>query len=142
MTKPFIPKELLARIQANLKRRNPSKKSNIVHIDNLSIHLDEKNVYKDGQLLNLFTKEKLLLFFLIEHANQVISVDQLIDHVWGYDGVTDLKTVSVHISTLRRKIEDIPSKPKWIQTVRGFGYQFVYKKRVVRSKKTLTTPPS
>ena len=70
----------------------------------------------------------------------MISVDQLIDHVWGYDGVTDLKTVSVHISTLRRKIEDIPSKPKWIQTVRGFGYQFVYKKRVVRSKKTLTTP--
>lgn len=128
MTKPFIPKELLARIQAHLKRRNPSKKSNIVHIDNLSIHLDEKNVYKDGQLLNLFTKEKLLLFFLIEHANQVISVDQLIDHVWGYDGVPDLKTVSVHISTLRRKIEDIPSKPKWIQTVRGFGYQFVYKK--------------
>ncbi len=128
ITKPFIPKELLARVQANLKRRIPSKQNHVVHIDNLSIHFDEKNVYKDGQLLNLFTKEKLLLFFLMEHANQVISVDQLIDHVWGYDGVTDLKTVSVHISTLRRKIEDVPSKPKWIQTVRGFGYQFVYKR--------------
>ncbi|MFJ7368137.1 response regulator transcription factor [Lysinibacillus sp. NPDC098008] len=129
ITKPFIPKELLARVQANLKRKAGPKKSNIIHIDNLAIHYDEKNVYKDGVLLNLFTKEKLLLFYLIEHANQVISVDQLIDHVWGRDGVADSKTVSVHISTLRRKIEDTPAKPKWIQTMRGFGYQFVHKKK-------------
>jgi len=128
ITKPFIPKELLARIQANLKRKTTSIRNPILHIDNLVIHFDEKNVYKNGKRLNLFTKEKLLLFFLIEHANKVISVDQLIDNVWGQDGVTDSKTVSVHISTLRRKIEDVPAKPKWIQTVRGFGYQFVYKK--------------
>jgi len=128
ITKPFIPKELLARIQANLKRKTTSIRNPILHIDNLVIHFDEKNVYKNGKRLNLFTKEKLLLFFLIEHANKVISVDQLIDNVWGQDGVTDSKTVSVHISTLRRKIEDFPAKPKWIQTVRGFGYQFVYKK--------------
>ncbi|WP_341299565.1 response regulator transcription factor [Lysinibacillus sp. FSL H8-0500] len=128
ITKPFIPKELLARVQANLKRKSLSRKSNIIHIDNLSIHLDEKNVYKDGKLLSLFTKEKLLLFFLIEHVNQVVTIEQLINHVWGYDGVADSKTLSVHISTLRRKIENTPAKPKYIQTVRGFGYQFVYQK--------------
>lgn len=69
-----------------------------------------------------------MLFFLIEHVNQVVTIEQLINHVWGYDGVADSKTLSVHISTLRRKIENTPAKPKYIQTVRGFGYQFVYQK--------------
>ncbi|MFJ7735597.1 response regulator transcription factor [Lysinibacillus sp. NPDC097287] len=126
ITKPFIPKELIARIQAHMKRRTPPQKENILHIDNLTIDFDQKNIYKDGELLNLFTKEKQLLFYLVEHANSVLSIEQLINHVWGYDGVVDSKTLSVHISTLRRKIEDTPAKPMRIQTIRGFGYKFVY----------------
>lgn len=126
ITKPFIPKELIARIQAHMKRRTPPQKENILHIDNLTINFDTKNIYKDGALLNLFTKEKQLLFYLVENANSVLSIEQLINHVWGYDGVADSKTLSVHISTLRRKIENTPSKPLRIQTVRGFGYTFIY----------------
>lgn len=124
MTKPFIPKELIARIHANLKRRQISNKSNILIFDELTIDLDQKEVYKNGQLIELFTKEKQLLFYLVENPNQVISFETLLDYIWGYEGVVDQKTLSVHISTLRRKIEDVPNKPKWIQTVRGFGYKF------------------
>ncbi|KOS68156.1 transcriptional regulator [Lysinibacillus contaminans] len=127
ITKPFIPKELIARIQAHLKRKIPSQKENILHTGNLSIHYDQLDIYKNGELLNLFTKEKKLLLYLIENANIVLSVDQLINQVWGYDGVADSKTLSVHISTLRRKIEDTPAKPQQIQTIRGFGYKFVDK---------------
>ncbi|GLC89285.1 response regulator transcription factor [Lysinibacillus piscis] len=124
VTKPFIPKELVARVQAHLKRKAPTQPSNILELEHLKIHIDEKMVYKNGEPISLFTKERKLLFFLIEHANKIVSVEQLIDHVWGYDGIADSKTVSVHISTLRRKIEDTPSTPQYIQTVRGFGYQF------------------
>ena len=126
LTKPFIPKELIARLQANLKRfqTNQDHPSNILTFENLVIHLDEKNVYKNGELINLYTKEKQLLFYLVENSNRVVSFEKLLDHVWGYDGIVDQKTLQVHISTLRRKIEDVPNKPKWIQTVRGFGYKF------------------
>lgn len=126
ITKPFIPKELIARIQAHLKRKKPSPKENILHIDDLSIHYDQMNIYKNGELLNLYAKEKKLLLHLIENTNKVLSVEQLINHVWGFDGIADSKTLSVHISTLRRKIEDTPSHPKKIQTIRGFGYKFVH----------------
>lgn len=122
ITKPFIPKELIARIQAHLKRH--PKNDNILIFDELTIHLDEKEVYKNGELINLYTKEKQLLLYLVQNINKVLSFDQLIDHVWGFDGVVDSKTLSVHMSTLRRKIEDVPSQPKWIHTVRGFGYKF------------------
>jgi len=124
MTKPFIPKELIARIHANLKRRQITNPSQLLIFDELTIDLDQKEVYKNGQLIELFTKEKQLLFYLVENRNQVISFETLLDYIWGYEGIVDQKTLSVHISTLRRKIEDLPSKPKWIQTVRGFGYKF------------------
>lgn len=125
MTKPFIPKELIVRIQAHLKRRSPSQHAKILTFDNLEIHLDEKEVYVGGEHVNLFTKEKQLLFYLVEHRDRVVSAEQILDEIWGYDGVVDPKTLSVHISTLRRKIGDSSTKPKWIQTVRGFGYKFI-----------------
>ena len=124
ITKPFMPKEVIARINAHLTRKPSQTKKNIRHIGSLSIHDDEKNVYKNGQFVDLFAKEKLLLFYLIENAPKVVSQEQIIKHVWGYDDVTDMKTVSVHMSTLRKKIEDDPSKPQFIQTIRGFGYRF------------------
>lgn len=122
ITKPFIPKELIARIQAHLKRHN--KKNRVLQCDNLLLDFDKKEVYKNGELIPLFIKEKQLLFYLAENADIVIEFEQLLDHIWGYDGIVDTKTLSVHISTLRRKIEDVPSKPKWIHTIRGFGYKF------------------
>lgn len=122
ITKPFIPKELLARIQAHLKRHE--KRVNTVQADELLLDFDKKEAFKNGQLLNLYTKEKQLLFYLAANANKVLSFEHLLDHVWGYDGVVDTKTLSVHMSTLRRKVEDVPSQPKWIHTIRGFGYKF------------------
>lgn len=123
MTKPFIPKELIARIQAHLKRRVPDQR-NVLTFDDLSIHLDEKEVYCADERINLFTKEKQLLFYLVENRTRVVSSEQLLNKIWGYDGVVDPKTLSVHVSTLRRKIGDSSTKPRWIQTIRGFGYKF------------------
>ncbi|WP_342559324.1 response regulator transcription factor [Metasolibacillus sp. FSL K6-0083] len=124
VTKPFIPKELVARVQAHLKRRGATASQQIMRFGQLEAHIDDKMVYKAGQLVNLFTKERQLLFYLIKNANKVLSAEQLIDYAWGFDGTADAKTLSVHMSTLRRKIEENPSQPKYIQTVRGFGYIF------------------
>lgn len=124
MTKPFIPKELVARIQAHLKRRASKQDANTLTFDDLTIQLDEKEVYRAGERINLFTKEKQLLFYLVENRARVVSSEQLLNTIWGYDGIVDPKTLSVHISTLRRKIGDSSTKPRWIQTIRGFGYKF------------------
>lgn len=124
MTKPFIPKELVARIQAHLKRRTSNQDTNALTFDDLTIQLDEKEVYRAGERINLFTKEKQLLFYLVENRTRVVSSEQLLNTIWGYDGIVDPKTLSVHISTLRRKIGDSSTKPRWIQTIRGFGYKF------------------
>ncbi|WP_431030271.1 response regulator transcription factor [Lysinibacillus sp. LZ02] len=125
ITKPFIPKEVVARVQAQLRRKGTTINEQIIELDNLRIDLNQKEVYKDGERVNLFTKEKKLLFYLVENANKVVSSEQIINEVWGFDGIADSKTVAVHISTLRRKIGDSYSKGSWIQTVRGFGYKFV-----------------
>ena len=122
MTKPFIPKELIARIHAHLKRHQ--KPANQLQCGSLLLDFDKKEVFKNGETVPLFIKEKQLLFYLAENIDKVIEFEVLLDHVWGYDGIVDTKTLSVHISTLRRKIEDVPSQPKHIQTIRGFGYKF------------------
>ncbi|WP_042357170.1 response regulator transcription factor [Bacillus rubiinfantis] len=126
ITKPFDPPEVIARIKANLRRTRTVVAEQIV-IESLTINLSDKNVYKHGESVELFAKEKLLLFHLAQHPNQVLSTEQLFDLIWGMDSSADIKTVQVHISTLRRKIEDDPKNPQFIQTVRGFGYRLVTK---------------
>lgn len=126
ITKPFIPKEVIARINAHLGRKKGLKKQQL-KIDDIIIDFEEKAVYKNGEQLHLFTKEKQILFFLVENSNQVLSVDQIINQVWGFDESVDLKAVTVHISMLRKKLEKNPAKPQYIQTVRGFGYKFEVK---------------
>lgn len=126
ITKPFIPKEVIARINAHLKRKRIHKKNQLV-INDIVIDFEEKSVYKQGEELHLFTKEKQILFYLVENQNHVLSTEQIINHVWGYDEIVDIKAVTVHISMLRKKIESNPTKPVYIQTVRGFGYKFEVK---------------
>ncbi|MFD1705179.1 response regulator transcription factor [Siminovitchia sediminis] len=121
--KPFDPGELIARIKANIRRSNLAE-SNILRLGDLRINLVDKTVHKKDEEINLFTKEKRLLFYLAQHPNQVFSTEQLYDYIWGMDSTADVKTVLVHLSTLRKKIEDNPQQPKYIQTERGFGYKF------------------
>ena len=124
VTKPFDPTELIARIKANIRRIIPNMDTDTLTIGNLSINFKDMSVFKNGKPVDLFTKERMLLFYLAQHPNQVFSVEQLYDTIWGIDTDADVKTVSVHISTLRKKIEDRPSYPNYIVTVRGFGYKF------------------
>lgn len=126
ITKPFIAKEVIARINAHMNRKKGVNKQQL-QLDDMLIDFEEKNVYINGVQVHLFTKEKQILFYLVENSNQVLSVEQIIDQVWGYDEIVDIKAVTVHISMLRKKIETNPAKPKYIQTVRGFGYKFEVK---------------
>jgi DNA-binding response OmpR family regulator len=123
VTKPFDPPELIARIKANI-RRFSTKDADVITIGDLSMNMKDMSVWKKGKMVDLFTKERMLVFYLAQHPNQVFSAEHLYDIIWGMDSNAELKTVSVHISTLRKKIEDHPSTPKYIVTVRGFGYKF------------------
>lgn len=123
ITKPFDPPEVIARIKANLRRTGRST-SNQLTLGDLTINFSDKSIHKNRVQVDLFAKEKLLLFHLAQHPNQVFSAEQLYDLLWGMNSDADLKTVLVHLSTLRKKIEDDPKNPQYIQTVRGFGYKF------------------
>lgn len=126
ITKPFIPREVIARVKVNLRRNQEVEQSSFEQFGDLTVYYENQEVYKNGELVPLFLKGKKLFFYLIENKGRVLSMDQIIDRVWGVDGVEDTKVVSVNVSTLRRKLEDNPSKPVYIHTKRGFGYQFSY----------------
>ncbi|SDH44998.1 response regulator transcription factor [Alteribacillus bidgolensis] len=132
ITKPFDPGEMLARVKAHLRRRHlktnvkpKSESSRYLQFGDLSIDIEGYSVFRNGELIHLFAKEMQLLLLLAKNPHQVFSVEQLYDNVWGADRFGDLKTVSVHISKLRKKIEKNPAKPEFIITVRGFGYKFL-----------------
>lgn len=128
ITKPFDFAELEARIKANLRRNEWQDKkqgeANILIYDELEIHLDSCEIYMNGEPVSLFTKELQLLLILAQRPNQVWSTEKLYDQIWGFESAGDIQTVKVHISNLRRKLESDPAHPKFIQTVRGFGYKF------------------
>ncbi|TAA73253.1 response regulator transcription factor [Planococcus salinarum] len=128
ITKPFDFKELEARIRAILRRNgwkmNEGKSLEVLKIDDLHIHLDERELYIEGKQVKLFHKEFQLLLLLAQNPNRVWTAEQLYDRVWGYYSEGEIQTVKVHISNLRKKVEKDPAKPIYIQTVRGFGYKF------------------
>ena len=129
ITKPFDFYELEARIQAILRRSgwlNPKEeKASVLKYDELEIDLGRCVLYLKGKQIDLFQKEFQILVLMAQHPNQVWTAEQLYDHIWGYYAAGTAQTVKVHISNLRRKLERDPSNPKYIQTVRGFGYRFV-----------------
>lgn len=128
ITKPFDFKEMEARIRAILRRNSwnieEEKKLEILKYNDLHIHLDAKQLYINGKQVKLFHKEFQLLLLLAQNPNRVWTAEQLYDRIWGYYSEGELQTVKVHISNLRRKLEKDPTKPMYIQTVRGFGYKF------------------
>ena len=127
MTKPFSPRELVARVKAILRRDRGtigvSETARLVFV-RLVINLDEHRVWKDGNEIELTAVEFELLHVFARHPRLVLSREQLIRQVWNTDYYGDDRVVDVHIGRLRKKVEDEPSNPTLITTVRGAGYRF------------------
>ncbi len=125
VTKPFSPRELVARVRSVLRRSAPQLvQAERLSFDGLSIEITTREVMKSGTSLRLTAKEFDLLWFLARHPRQVFSRDNLMDRVWGYSAALDTGTVTVHVRRLREKIEDDPAHPRFLQTVWGVGYRF------------------
>lgn len=125
VTKPFSTRELLARVRALLRRSVPSgEEDESITSGNLRVDLKRREVTRDGTVLDLKPKEMELLIFFMRNRGRAFTREQLLREVWGYDFYGDSRTVDVHVSWLRQKIEDVPGKPVRILTVRGVGYRF------------------
>jgi DNA-binding response OmpR family regulator len=122
--KPFNPMEVIARIKAIIRRTNKTDFSNAIEIGPFKIDLNCQGVYKNGQVLDLTPTEFCLLKVFVNNVNKSLTRDDILNWVWGENYVGDTKTVDVHIRRLREKIEDYPSKPKYIETVWGHGYMW------------------
>ncbi|MCG8346481.1 MAG: response regulator transcription factor [Chloroflexales bacterium] len=131
VTKPFSPRELVARVKAVLRRSQsaaaPAARDtalSVIVTGPLRIDPAAHSVTLAGKSLTLTAREFDLLLFLVRHPSQVFTREQLLDQVWGYTFASDASTVTVHIRRLREKIEQNPTKPQFIQTVWGVGYKF------------------
>jgi DNA-binding response OmpR family regulator len=125
VTKPFVPEELLARVRAHLRRR-PDKSANAFQLGELRVIPNEGVVrHQDGTELHLTSTEFRLLTDLAAANGRVLSREDLLEHVWGYDYFGDSRLVDVHIRRLRMKIEPDPASPTYLVTVRGTGYKLV-----------------
>lgn len=124
LTKPFNPKELIARIRAILRRvYRHEKQGDVYVVGHLKIDEEKFEVTLKDEPLTFTRKEFELLVYLAKHKNKTLSREQLLSAVWDYDFVGDTRIVDVHISRLREKIEEDKTEPKYIHTVRGFGYK-------------------
>lgn len=126
LTKPFSMRELVARCRALLRRQRLSTTTEppILNYKEITLYPQECRVLVRGQEVNLSPKEFRLLELFMSYTRRVWSREQLLDQIWGPDFVGDSKTVDVHIRWLREKLEQDPSRPEYIVTVRGFGYRF------------------
>lgn len=130
ITKPFGVKELCARVKAVLRRTEIllSKEDETIVVGDLHIEPKAFEVFQNGEKLALTLKEYELLVFLAKHRGQVLTRDQLLDQIWGFDYYGETRTVDVHIRYLRKKIEEqTEDGKKYIETVRGVGYRFIEK---------------
>jgi len=126
ITKPFEPRELVARIHAILRRdkRGRDLTPSVLHFSNLQINSNERKVIHEKQEVKLTTKEFDLLWLLASNPDYVFTRNQLLDEIWGEDFFGNVRTVDVHIRRLRQKLEVDPDRPKWLLTVWGVGYKF------------------
>ena len=124
LTKPFSPRELVARVKAVLRRSAPPPAAQCIELGELVIDAARREARRCGAPLRLTTLEFDLLWFLAEHPNRVFSRDELMREVWGYTSELDTGTVTVHVRRLREKIEDDPARPRHLETVWGSGYRW------------------
>ncbi len=129
VTKPFEPKELMARIKAVLRRTSDTEKEGqqILSFPGLTVSLSQYEVHFQGKPAEMPPKELEVLYFLASHANMVFTREQLLEQVWGFDFFGDSRTVDVHIKRLREKLPDCEDLGWQIRTVWGVGYKFEVK---------------
>ncbi|KYC90594.1 hypothetical protein B4096_0461 [Heyndrickxia coagulans] len=126
ITKPFSPREVVARVKAILRRaetKTEEETAEAIKVGDLRILPEQFEAYFKEKKLELTPKEFELLLYLANHAGKVLSRDQLLNAVWNFDFAGDTRIVDVHISHLREKMEEDTKQPQYIKTVRGFGYK-------------------
>jgi DNA-binding response OmpR family regulator len=132
ITKPFSPRELVSRVKAVIRRTEGASGSmhDIIEVDDrLKIDFDRREIWLEGKLVKLRPTEYRLLYHLVQNAGWVVTHDQLLVKVWGYEYRDEPHYVRLYINYLRQKLEKDPANPKYILTERGVGYRFVDYKR-------------
>ena len=128
ISKPFSIRELLARVKAHLRRENRGGETipEVVHLESIEIDFGHYKVIRKDDEIDLTSLEVDVLRFLIQQDGKVVSRDDLLDKIWGYEKFPTTRTIDNHILKLRKKIENDPNHPRHILTVYGGGYRFVY----------------
>jgi two-component system alkaline phosphatase synthesis response regulator PhoP len=132
MTKPFSPREVIARMKAifrrfeklDSKKEAPTEEEEIIRVGDVEIFPDKYEVLVRGEAIELTPKEFDLLLYLARRQSRILSREQLLNAIWNYDFAGETRIVDVHISHLREKIEEDTKDPQYIKTARGFGYKF------------------
>ena len=128
ITKPFSPREMVSRVKAVLRRTEDSSGSmhGLIEVDErLKVDFDRREIWLEGKIVKLRPTEYRLLYHLVQNAGWVVTHDQLLTKVWGYEYRDEPHYVRLYINYLRKKLEEDPSNPKYILTERGVGYRFV-----------------
>lgn len=126
VTKPFSPRELLARVQASMRRaRRMASAPDVFAFDDISVNFSKMELTQAGKPVSLTAQEFKVLRFFVQNRDRVISRDELLNDVWGYHSYPSTRTVDNHILRLRQKLEKDPSRPQHFKTTYGAGYKFV-----------------
>jgi DNA-binding response OmpR family regulator len=125
VTKPFSPRELLARVRAALRHTTRKPEPNVIRFGNITLDSKKMEVTRDGNPVVLTAQEFKTFQFLVQNSERVITRDELLNEVWGYQNYPSTRTVDNHILKLRQKLEKDPSNPVHFRTVHGMGYKFV-----------------
>ncbi|MEJ5202782.1 MAG: response regulator transcription factor [Anaerolineales bacterium] len=137
VTKPFSPRELVSRVRAVLRRTEAvgiSSHEEIIVDDRLKIDFGRREIWVEGELVKLRPTEYRLLYHLVQNAGWVMTYDQLLSKVWGYEYRDEPHYVRLYVNYLRQKLEKDPANPKYILTERGVGYRFVdFRKKPVEN---------